>query len=198
MKTRPVVLGYCHDGTVRAEFLDSVASLLARYKLENRISACSGPRIATARNDIVRMFLKGTAKYLWMVDTDIAFTPEVLDRLIDLCEPVSAALYHGKDSKGTFPMLHRYDGSLIQRVESEGGVMEVDATGAGCLLIERTVLEAMAQTYEQPHPWFAETTSSHGQELGEDVTFCIRARSLGFNVVVDTDTVVGHVKTEIV
>ena len=76
-------------------------------------------------------------------------------------------------------------------------MVEVDATGAACLLMHRTILEAMAAGYPGVSPWFF--FSTHGvTEYGEDFGFCIRVHLLGGKVMVHTGVEVGHVKKHII
>jgi hypothetical protein len=72
-------------------------------------------------------------------------------------------------------------------------VVQVDATGAACLIVHRTVFEKIAADYQEPWIWFQETKMG-GKDVGEDITFCLRARGAGFPVHVDTKIQFGHMK----
>jgi hypothetical protein len=78
-----VVVGYVHPGTVRAEFM---ASLLAIAPVRT-LPVQSGPRISEARNLLVRRFLAGYGKWLFMVDTDMVFAPDAISRLVAAADP---------------------------------------------------------------------------------------------------------------
>lgn len=71
-------------------------------------------------------------------------------------------------------------------------VVECDATGAGCLLIERQVLEAV------PFPWFEEehdpqaTRASAAAMVSEDYSFFRKAAERGFPCAVDTGVLCYH------
>jgi hypothetical protein len=95
-----------------------------------------------------------------------------------------------------FPTLYRIAGNgEVSRYEEapESGLLEVDATGAACLLVHRTVFEKIATEYAPPLTWFAESVA-FGQVWSEDITFCVRARAAGFQTVVDCDVKLGHIK----
>lgn len=198
-----VCVAYAHPGTVRAEFADSLFSLLARYQLQSRICLGSGPRIATTRNKIIRSFLDRTsAQWLWMVDADMTFTPDILERMLDCDQQVVGALCFARNDDGTvYPTLYRDnrpDGFIDRVFDYEpDSLMEVDATGAACLLVHREVLEKVGLDNDEPYRWFADEAED-GREIGEDITFCLRVRKLGYPVYVHTGIVCGHVKTKIV
>ena len=52
-------------------------------------------------------------------------------------------------------------------------------------------------TCANPHPWYAETYTPTGGYYGEDITFCLRARSVGAKVGVHTGVPIGHVKPKV-
>lgn len=206
-----IVIGFTSGATVDSLFNRSIVELLL-YEHENGhtrtfrpngdvISVRSGPRVASARNAIVRTFLdKTSADWLWMLDADMVFTPDTLDQLLAVVDPVNAPIvgalcFGGGYTGSVFPTLYVYDeqqglGTLSDYPANE--LIEVDATGAACLMIHRRVLMKLAEVHAKPQ-WFAESVWD-GKEIGEDITFCIRARTAGFPVQVYTGLEVGHVK----
>ena len=215
-----VVIGYIHPGEVRGEFMDSVLRTVLRDagRKEGRrittegggyLALSSGPRISSARNSIVRQFLDSPvldADWLWMLDADMSFEPDTLDRLMEVADakerPIIGGLCFGGGRGRIFPTMYELidpsenDGEAIRYVTEwpEGAVVEVDATGAACLLMHRSVLEQMRERFPEPVPWFAESIYK-GTEFGEDWTFCLRVRRLGHRIYVNTNAPIGHVKT---
>lgn len=196
----PLTVSYISDGTVRAEFCDSLAALLQRYRVESRIALVSGPRISTSRNNVVRAFLADcSAEYLLMLDSDMTFTPDDIRSLVLAAQREDAHVVGGlcfsvDDDGRIFPTI--YEGDPPKRTYSyrKDSLQEVSATGAACLLMSRTLLEDMAKNCPGPHEFFQETTHKGG-EFGEDVTFCVRARHLGYRIYVHTGVQLGHCKT---
>jgi len=180
----------------------------------------SGVHVPTARCRIVKNFLEHPAKpdWLWLIDTDATFADDVLDRLIEsahaIDRPIVGALAFGvrgvKDANGDtlindvgasplelFPTMYVWDdkGTICVKNYPPNQVVQVNATGAHCILIHRRVLEDPAWTEdEHPLPWFR-VAVRHGQEVSEDQFFCIKAQALGYPVHVDTGIKTGHVKT---
>lgn len=168
----------------------------------------SGATVAESRNGCVKMFLEhGEADWLLFVDSDMEFDPDALQRLFQHADaerhPVIGGLCCGLDDRsGWFPVLYRL-------IETDAGPMTalvrpnrpelvpVDATGAAFLLIHRSVLEAIRdRAFDAVYPWFQETSLS-GYPVGEDITFCLRARTCGYPIYVDASTEIGHAKTVI-
>lgn len=163
----------------------------------------SGANVATPRNEIVREFVASDIDYLWFIDTDMVFEDDVLERLIERAHPVErpivgALCFSLQNGMKARPTIYRVRGDRQVGVEYDYPVdklYEVDATGTGCLLIHRSVFEKMDDN--SAYPWFRESSLGN-TPIGEDITFCIRARALGFPIYVDTSIKVGHEKTFVV
>lgn len=63
------------------------------------------------------------------------------------------------------------------------GLLEVDAVGFGCVLINMEVFRKMKKPYFQ-----------YTAEMGEDIYFCMKARKAGFKIYCDTNIVIGHLR----
>ena len=197
--TDSVVIGYLHPGTVRAEFMHSVLQVVRNGSadIEDVVDVRSGANISRARNGLVAGFLGSyLSDWLWMVDSDMVFAADTLDRLLasaDAAErPILGGLYYRvNDEIGgvPVPVIHAEDWVDGERFPVEG-------TGAGCLLAHRTALRKIADVYDPPAPWFFETIED-GVYYGEDITFCRRAASVGVPVHVDTAIELGHVKSHV-
>jgi GT2 family glycosyltransferase len=208
-----VALGYLHPGLVHGEFLRSIIKLLV-YDVghEQRIvgdggfvAIPAGPNLSAPRCRMVRSFLKSGIEWLWMVDTDMTFPPDTLDRLMAVADknisPIVGglcfALTYEEGERVIYPTMFLLDddGSGWRILEyPPDSLIDIHATGTACLLIHRTVLEKMEGTYPEPLPWFAEQISPAGGLQSEDVTFCLRARECGFPVKVHTGVKLGHLK----
>jgi GT2 family glycosyltransferase len=162
----------------------------------------SGANIVNARNEIVERFLDAhDADWLWFVDTDMTFEPDILDRMVKAAHPekrpiLGALCFSLQDGMRAAPTIYvlRDDGKVgrVFKYPFEK-LIQVHATGTGSLLIHRSVLEAMRERWERPYQWFQEQAVG-GLPVGEDITFCIRAGAQGFPVFVDTSIRCGHEK----
>lgn len=157
--------------------------------------------LANGRNEAAARFLDTDATHLFFLDSDIIAPPETVARLMDSDGAVVSGLYFSK-MPPHLPEAYRAieDGlyktigeELRPRLEelpySSGRMlldppqrMEVDAVGAGCLLIAREVFETLP---ERP---FGPCESGYG----EDIYFCRLAQEHGFKTVLDWSVLCGH------
>lgn len=213
-----VALCWVHPGQVSGAFMESILKLeradLARPVGQQRImrtgagylNMVSGPRIASARNTLVRIFLEQyKAEWLLMIDTDMVFEPEALDTLFQVADkdtaPIVGGLCFGGGHGALFPTMYRLqdpkenDGKIVDWVREwePGSVVQVDATGAAFILMHRSLLQAMGEKFPEPAPWYSETVYK-GKEFGEDWSFCLRAMQMNVPVYVHTGASIGHMK----
>lgn len=206
VKLPEITFGFCDDGEWNGYFGESLLECAQKSWYRGYIRMQSGPRIAAARNGIVDLFLeRSPAKYLLMVDSDMAFMPEAVELLLahaDDDRVVGGLCFSGTDSE-IKPTLYEFYADENDHFASRpiwnyptDALVEVDATGAAFLLIPRVLLEKMRAEFSDKtaYPYFAETERDL-KNVGEDITFCLRLRSLGFRVFVHTGANVGHVKS---
>jgi GT2 family glycosyltransferase len=180
----------------------------------------SGANICKGRNQLVHDFLKDDrCDWLWMLDQDATFPPAMLDYLLAVADPLERPIigalahqYRGKTDENfepicengvqvreVLPTMYRTewgpDGEWVgyrEITRYELGLQQVDATGAHCLLVHRSVFEAIKS--DHPYRWFREDEIAPDTIAGEDIWFCIEARKAGFPIFVDTRLESGHVK----
>lgn len=224
-----VVVASLNPGNVESAFMESLLYLtLYDVSMHQRIVHGGGLKIVEAsanlsgpRNAIVRQFLDHGADWLLMVDSDMTFSPDVVERLLEHADPEAApivgALCFGFDDKGEVqPTLYTLEGeaddpehlSVLRYHEWPPDTMfQVTATGTGCLLMHRSVFVRMRdydafppghprygrRGFNDVYPWFQETEHD-GSPVGEDITFCWRAGLLEIPVFVNTAVQCGHIK----
>ncbi|MDP3768182.1 MAG: hypothetical protein Q8S13_09215 [Dehalococcoidia bacterium] len=214
------LVGYCHGGMVHQPFMESLIATIWEDASNNNLIRgqipVGGSLIVVNRNVIVRKFLESPepAEWLWMVDTDMVFGVDTLPRLIAVADakerPIVSALCFAPiggqirplwTAKGPGGRLVSMDAVPVE--ESINDTIELGACAMACVIIHRRVLEQMAEAHAaDPWPWFGhdlvEDAEGRPARLGEDQTFCVRARALGFAVHGHRGVEAGHVKTHIV
>jgi hypothetical protein len=159
------------------------------------VHADNGP-IDTLRNDIVETALQAGASHLIMMDVDMIYHPKTIPRLLSHRLPVVGALCFRRYPPFDSIML-RVDESKTGYVSvdewDEGELVEVDATGAGCMMFEMEVFRAM------PKPWFRfQKNADTGATIGEDIGFCQDLKAAGYRIFVDTSVPCDHLTTMMV
>jgi GT2 family glycosyltransferase len=210
-----VVIGYISDGNVRAEFMRSMLRTVSApgTVVAGTIDRVSGPLLARARNEVVAQFLRQfrrQASWLFMVDTDMVFNPDAVARLLAAADPqlrpIMGGLCFTNDDSGPLPTLYELveagHGAEFARYRTwpENEVMRVAGTGAACMLVHQSVFERIAAgpKPDPAYPWFRESTMVGQRPMGEDLTFCLRAQSVGIPVHVHTGVQFGHIKTHMI
>lgn len=218
-----VVVGLIHRAdSLAPQFRRSLTMLqvreaATRQRIVGEIDEESSANISQARCRIVRRFLdtKHKPDWLWIVDSDMTFPDDLLDRLLDSADPRERPIVGGlcfgvrpADESATsecmatplelFPTIYTVndDGKMVHHFTyPQNSVIQVSSTGAACLLIHRSVLADERWTTDgHPLPWFRESVFN-GEVCSEDHFFCLKAGSLGYPVHINTAARTGHVKT---
>lgn len=178
--------------------------------------------IAAGRNKIAhQMVTYSDAEWLWFIDADMGFEPFTIDALVESADPVKRPIVGGlafamkSDGKGLAGLnARRYRACpTLYSMASEGDVngflphfdyerdsmVEVDATGAACLLIHRRALETMKAEHGYglfDHIFLPTGRESEGgrTEFYEDMSFCLRAKACDLPIHVNTAVKTTHDK----
>jgi hypothetical protein len=174
---------------------------------------CTSAGIVEGRNEVVKSFLDGEAEWLLFIDSDMGFSHDALERLMEAADPVERPIVGGL-CFGFGPLGDRLDDgfaaikrpfpTILDLRESDGdygfrprwwympaAVQPCDATGAAMLLIHRSVLERD----EWQGGWFNRVKHPKAKKLwGEDTSFCWRAGELGYPVFVHAGVRTSHSK----
>jgi len=161
------------------------------------------PAIDVARNMIVEEALRIGVKYIFFLDADVIPPPYAYIRLRSHRLPIVSGLYYTKvprvkDEKGEVrptPAMWRYNPKVkglspIIDWKPPKGLVEVDAVGMGCALIDTRVFKGIKP------PWFEYRHNPLARTgLSEDLVFCEKAKKAGFPIYVDTAVECGHIMT---
>lgn len=169
---------------------------------------CGPARIGEGRNQLVAQFLGSDAEWMFMVDDDMAFAPDVVDRLVEAADPVERPVVGGLCMAQRITHVdaahipHMQGFATLYRMATldtetgfvpfdswpEDELVQVAGTGAACLLIHRSVVEKIAEAHG-PN-WFTEVG-----HVGEDFAFCLRLTQADIPIFVHTGIRVGHHKS---
>lgn len=145
-----------------------------------------------ARERFAQSVIEMDADYLFMVDDDMLCPPDLFFRLVENDKDICAALAFTRNPdhkpviydviEGFDPVTKKefYVNKFSMNYPRDT-LVQCDAVGFGAVLIKRKVIEAMAE------PRFMGMMG-----CGEDITFCYKAKKLGFEVWMDTRVKLGH------
>jgi len=161
-----------------------------------------------ARNRMVNKIMKWKNKpdYVFFIDSDMVFEPNILDKLIEADKDIITGLYFQKH-KPHYPLawvVREFDevsvngenGSPVKNKCNKycwdtefkfGEVQEIAGCGAGALLVKTKVLEEMKS------PWFKFLIDDNGCPVGEDIYFCKKAIDKGFKIWLHAGTIINHI-----
>jgi len=149
------------------------------------------PQIDAARDKAVEVALRLGAKHVFYLDSDIHPPKDIIARLLAHNLPIVSGLYARRQNPPTNQMLRKApDGFKFIPIEEgsyqPGSLVECDAVGFGCVLVETRVFKAMER------PWFRWTEYYAIGGASEDFNFCTKAKHAGFKIVVDTNIICKH------
>ena len=153
-----------------------------------------GP-IDEVRNLLVTDAMDNGCTHLIMLDTDQFYPKHTIPRLLSYdLDAVGALVYRRYPPFDPVMYRMRQDGEGYEHVHADemfsGGLVEVDATGCGCVMFKMDVF------LKVPPPWFVfKPLDGDQKNLGEDVGFCAKLRSAGYKIFVDTSLEVEHLAT---
>jgi hypothetical protein len=210
-----MVVAYAHAYNGKIAWSESLLKLqkfdfYSEHIIEGFMSA-GGHFTTVNRNAVVEQFMQNENKPEWLlfVDTDIVFAdPSIIYGLYQDADPVLRPIVSGLyftyiDTGFTATWLRRTSsefGEYRSLDEIKPDLQEVDGIGFGCVIIHRSVLEKLAEAYpreKDPWVWFGHDlvmTSKGADRLGEDLTFCRRAKELGFTIWGDGRLGFSHIK----
>ena len=159
------------------------------------IIATNGP-IDGLRNKIVQHALSIRASHLIMMDLDQIYPVDTITKLLKHNLPVVGCKVHRRYPPFD-PLMLKGEINHYQVISEwePGELVEVDATGTGCLMINMDVFHKL------PMPWFRfrqNPDPDYASAVGEDVGFCYDLRKIGYKIYVDTSIECGHLSTMVI
>ena len=141
-------------------------------------------RILSSRRILQQKVLKDGYDYLFFLDTDLMIPSKTLKKLVEADKDIIVGVYLATmkvgGKAGVFPVLYDFADKgkarlMLHQEVIDDKVIEINASGLGCCLISKKVLEKINFRY------FKESKS------GEDVAFFVDAREkFGFKAFANT------------
>lgn len=183
----------CTD-SMPSEFIECLGKM--RKPGETEIRFLRGSLVYDARNQLMDYALKkGGFDYMLWLDSDMTFEPDLMERMIESLgdKQMLTGLCFGRRPPFRPCIFSKME--LVQRgigwepvTENmfdypRDSIFEVEACGFACVLQKMDMLEAMS-VYGVPFFPVA--------GLGEDLSFCYRAKKLDYSIWCDSSIKLGH------
>lgn len=169
-----------------------VESLFRMHTPENTtIMFAMNSLIYDARDSLAREAIEGGYDYLCFIDSDMVFEQDALMKLLARNVDIVTGLYFQRKNSHTPCIFSEVEPYSIQYEKEfkKADFFETEAFGTGFCLIS---VDSLKDTFEQTGYLFQ---PAHG--MGEDLSFCKRAKAVGYKLWVDTTVRLGHIGTYI-
>lgn len=172
-------------GTPTAKFIEP-QTYVSIYNLESngietKFVAVEGYSVDTSRNMIVKEAKNQNADYILWVDSDMILPEDALIKLLSHGGDIVSGAYAFKDLKSQDIIAFSVDNKRIAVSEADG-LTEVGGIGFGCCLTKTDIFDRL------DFPYFV-----FGEDYGEDIYFCRKARAAGYKIYLDPDVKCGHI-----
>lgn len=168
--------------------IECAASLIG-MKRKGRIGvfAPTSYCIDASRNMIVEHALEIGYDYILWVDSDMIVPKDTLLKLLAtdkdiVCGACSYKVLGNKDAVAKRKVCGRYKDIPLKEVRESKDLIELDATGFGCILTKVDVFRKL------PKPWFI-----YKHDFGEDIYFSELAKEHGYQLWLDPSVRLGHI-----
>jgi len=206
-------------GKIFTKTVESVLAMLsynASIRLDTSIIFAEGTLVTTVRSRLVQEFMKKNCSHLCFIDSDMTFEPNYLQKLIDHKKSVvcGVAKVRGGKSWNIFTR-DGVTGKYRPHAEVGDDLIEIDATGCACIMIEKSVIKEILDTktsatkdWSKLHEKYEgnmivkETLFNLSKdrllfnsigEKSEDVLMCEYIKKCGYNIYADCSLKFGHI-----
>lgn len=173
------------------EFVKSLMRLQYPGNAEIRFETMEGYQIPFARNQVVENALKNKSDYIFFLDVDMVFPPNVLIKLLSYKKQIVNALAFRRQYPH-FPAVFKWnqENNCYETIhyKQNSGLIECDATGMACILIETSVFKQL----ERPWYYYKDNLFS------SDLTLCSHIKEKNIPIFVDTSTTIGHIGRNVI
>lgn len=168
------------------------------YGVDVQCAYIAGCSIVTkARNMLAKQFLESNCTHMMFIDSDIAFDPTAIFRLLAWAGDPKKGIVAGVPTSRTPPIdyLITLDLDGNQATMNTDGLVKARRVTTAFMMIRRDVFEKLQEMHpeweyddvkqEKKYHSFFDFKSTPGGYMGEDFLFCDRVREAGFEIWAD-------------
>ena len=174
---------------VHVEFMKCLCALIQRLRddrVDFTLDINSGTLVYMARERIAHRAINEEYSHVLWLDSDMIFTPSILDDLMFSGKGFVTGIYHARRKGYASCIFKSIEINKIERFdEYPNETFEIAGCGFGCVLVETEILKAVCLNKG--------TCFTPLKSLGEDIAFCQRAREMGYKLYCEPSVVCGHI-----
>lgn len=174
---------------IHVEFVKCLTALLERLREDGitfDLDIESGTLVYTARERIANKAINEDYSHVLWLDSDMVFTPDLLDDLMFSGKPFVTGIYHARRKGYASCLFKTIEVGNVERFETyPPETFEIAGCGFGCVLIETDILRSVK--------FGVGTCFTPIVDYGEDLAFCRRCREMGHKIWCEPSVVCGHI-----
>jgi predicted O-methyltransferase YrrM len=176
-----IAIGTPHAGdTLSGEYCDSLLFMVSKAKCEFVRLRMKSALVHKARNEMFETAANMDVDYLLMIDSDMVFPDDALEKLLALDKDICTGVYYKKTWPHR-PEVYRWTGKQVFVHENYSKIplepFKVDSCGGGFLLISKKVLKDWDyKAWGKPFNMIEHDDGDGGTHIGEDTSFCLRCK----------------------
>lgn len=172
-------------------FVQSLVKIKHTCDIDIELSESSD--VEESRNNLVKVAMRGDYDYIVWFDSDMVFESDILDKLMAAVRGKDFVCAHYYSRRPPFNpvVFSKLRLGLPGEIEAERfesipkGIFEIEGCGFGCVIMTSQLLRDVCERHPLPFNKIG--------GFGEDLSFCLKARAIGYKLWCDADISVGHV-----
>lgn len=157
---------------------------------EIRTLILSGSLIFEARERLADFAIQNDYDHVLWLDSDIMFPSTMMIDMAAHDKDIITGIIAARRAP-FYPCIYRSEGKKLNPVTEYGDkLVRVDSCGFGAVLLKTEVLQKM---FDEFHTCFQPILG-----YGEDLSFCVRAKKLGYEIYADPNIDIGHIGKTII
>lgn len=174
---------------IHARFIQSLLDLVSHLNRQGvRFEVCmeTGTLVYLARNTLARKAVREEFTHVLWVDSDMVFQDDVIDTLKWCGKDIVAGVFQSRRPPFVSCLFESIEKGNSKRIEDYPlEPFKVAGCGFGCVFMKTEVIRAVLDKYD--------TAFRPTQDHGEDLAFCQRAISCGYEIWCEPTARIGHI-----
>lgn len=152
---------------------------------DTAVNFVSGSLIYQAREQLAAIAVDEESDYVLWLDSDMVFPSTLMLDLIAQDKDIITGVCAARRAP-YYPCIYRNNNGAMEPILDFGSrLIEVDSCGFAVLLMKTHILEEMFNKYN--------TCFQPVLGYGEDFSFCLRAKEMGYKIWADPNIEIGHI-----